>query len=110
MEIELTKDSNKVLLLLYKEYLEKVKSGCSKSQSREFNENNLDFITKMHPDDIDDCLSELNKSNLIEMEISGDFELTDNAVVYLNNRFKNSFKNGLNNIKDVLSLISQFVW
>lgn len=102
MEIELTKDSSKVLALLYKEYLEKVKSGCSKSQSREFDGNKLNFITDMHPDDIENCLEELNKSNLIETNILGDFNLTDIAVYNMENRFKN-------NIKDVLSFISQFL-
>lgn len=102
MEIELTKDSSKVLALLYKEYLEKVKSGCSKSQSREFDGNKLNFITDMHPDDIENCLEELNKNNLIETNILGDFNLTDIAVYNMENRFKN-------NIKDVLSFISQFL-
>lgn len=64
MEIELTKDSSKVLVLLYKEYLEKVKSGCSKSQSREFDGNKLNFITDMHPDDVYDCLTELKDKTL----------------------------------------------
>ena len=102
MEIELTKDSSKVLVLLYKEYLTKVKSGCSKSQSREFDGNKLNFITDMHPDDIENCLEELNKNNLIETNILGDFNLTDIAVYNMENRFKN-------NIKDVLSFISQFL-
>lgn len=102
MEIDLTKDSHKVLVLLYKEYLEKVKSGCSKSQSREFNEDNLDFITKIHPDDIDDCLSKLNENNLIDMDISGEFKLTDIAIAKMENRFKN-------NLIDVASFIAQFI-
>ena len=102
MEIDLTKDSRKVLVLLYKEYLEKVKSGCSKSQSREFNENNLDFITKIHPDDVEDCLEELNKDNLIDMDISGEFKLTDIAIAKMENRFKN-------NLIDVASFIAQFI-
>ena len=102
MEIDLTKDSRKVLVLLYKEYLEKVKSGCSKSQSREFNENKLDFITKIHPDDIDDCLTKLNENNLIDMDISGEFKLTDIAIAKMENRFKN-------NLIDVASFIAQFI-
>ena len=105
MEIDLSKDSYKVLLSLYKEYLERVKSGCSKSQSRAFNEKKLDFITKMHPDDIDDCLTKLTENNLIDMDISGDFVLTDIAVAKMENRFKNS----LDVLKDVVSLIAQFI-
>ena len=105
MEIDLTKDSHKVLVLLYKEYLEKVKSGCSKLESRTFDGNNLNFITKMHPDDIDDCLTKLNENNLIDMNIAGEFELTDIAIVKMENRFKNS----LDILKDVASFIAQFL-
>lgn len=108
MEIELTKDSSKVLVLLYKEYLEKVKSGCSKSQSREFDGNKLNFITDMHPDDVYDCLTELKDKNLIKINVLDDVELTDIAIYEMENRIKKHFKNGLNCLTDLLSLIPNF--
>ena len=107
MEIDLTKDSRKVLVSLYKEYLEKVKSGCSKSQSREFNSNNLDFITGIHPDDVYECLLELKANNLVTMNILDDVTLTDIAIYEMENRIKKILKNGLSCAIDLLSLIPQ---
>ena len=103
----MTKDSRKVLVSLYKEYLEKVKSGCSKSQSREFDSNNLNFITDIHPDDVYECLTELNENGLVTMNILGDVALTDIAIYEMENRIKKILKNGLSGVIDLLSLIPQ---
>lgn len=108
MEIKLTKDSQKVLVLLYKEYLTKVKSGCSKSKACEFDGDNLNFITDMHPDDVYESLIELKANKLIKMDITGEFELTDIAIYEMENRIKKHFKNGLNCLTDLLSLIPNF--
>lgn len=99
---ELTKDADKVICCIYKEYLEKRKSGMSKSEAKEFNGNfyrNIKPLSKWNSADISDTLQELHKKELIKKNVIGDFILLDSAIIYMENRFKK----GLEEITDFIS-------
>ena len=102
-DIVLTKDADKLICIIYKVYLQRIKSGNSKSSavcfaSYEFQK---DF-PNLKEDDIVTELSELKKNNLIELWIDGSFILLANGIVYMENRFKNG-------LAEVTDFISKFI-
>ena len=105
MKVEITKDAEKMLVALYRVYLSRRKDGQSKQEARRYNDGyfvETDPFSKMHPTDVSDTQLELAQSGLLKVYIGGDCELTDHAIVYLENRFKN----GLN---EVIAFITQFI-
>ncbi len=91
---ELTRDADKMICIIYKMYLEKIKSGMSKTQAKSFEENfytSDKTLSSWHTDDIDTTIRELRKKEFLNVYITGDFVLSDNAIVYMENRFKNGF-------------------
>jgi hypothetical protein len=83
MKVELTKDSRKVMKAIYDRYCERRKNGESKSASVRF-KNEVDI------DGLADAKSELSKAGLITCFITGDFDLTDKAIIYMENFTKDT--------------------
>lgn len=105
MDIEMTKDAAKMLGILYKSYMSRRKDGESKRNARRFEDEYFSTeapFSAMNSSDINDTRLELGCRGLLKNYIAGDCELTDDAIVYLENRFKNG-------LTDVLSFLSQFV-
>lgn len=99
---KLTNDADKLICCIYKEYLEKRKSGISKPEAKEFDGNfyrNIKALSKWNDADISDTLQELHDKEFIKENILGDFSLLDSTVVYMENRFKN----GLSEVMDFIS-------
>lgn len=100
--MEITKDAEKVLCCIYKIYLERRKDNISKSQAVEFDSDfykNDKHLSKMDNNDIYECIVELKENGCIKMYIDGSFILLNSTIVYMENRFKN----GLNEIFEILS-------
>lgn len=105
MAIEITRDAEKMLVSLYNVYLKRRKEGQSKRDARRFDD--LFFaqhapFTEMHRSDVSDTRLELGQNGLLRNYIAGDCELTDAAIYYLENRFKNG-------LSDVISFLAQFI-
>lgn len=98
--ILLSKNADKILCILYKEYLSNIKNGISKSEALNFNTEDIDNIFKNQ--DIHFELSELKNKSLIEIWITGDILLNSEAIIYMENRFKS-------NITEVVDFISNFI-
>lgn len=101
----MTKDAEALLCVCYQDYLERVKSGQSKTKSRRFSENYIhetNALSSWHEDDFHSTCSELQRLHYLKVWISGSFELTSDAIEYMENRFKN-------NIKELAAFISQFI-
>ncbi len=99
---ELTKDADRVICCIYKEYLERRKSGISKSEAKEFDGNfykSIKVLSKWNSSDVSDTLRELHEKGLIKQNVLGDFDLLDTAIIYMENRFKK----GLDEITDFIS-------
>lgn len=104
--MDLTKDSEKLICLLYKDYLEKHKSGLSKSSSNSFGSSH-DIHERLCPDwifeDVDDTCRELSRAGLLHClwadNIAYHVTLSDSGIIYMENRFKN----GLLGVVDFLS-------
>lgn len=83
----LTKSTDKVLCQLYKEYLSRIKNNISKSNALVFDTTSISQL--FGNQDIDFEISELQKNSLIEAWITGEVLLRSEAIVYMENRFKN---------------------
>lgn len=91
----MTKDADKMLCCLYKEYLERVKVGSSKRDARKFTSEyfseNQPFAD-WHPDDVAMVRSELSRYKYLKANIIGGVEFTEIGISYMENRFKNNLK------------------
>lgn len=102
---ELTKDADKVLCIIYKQYLSNIKNGNSKVSSNSFEENFHEsdkILSRWHPDDVSNSVLELGRKKYLKIYIGGNFLLTDQAIIYMENRFKNG-------LHEVIELVSKFV-
>ncbi len=103
MNIELTRDTQKVAAKIYKEYLTKIKNGKSKNEACKFSESELTkLFTKEEPIDYESELQELIKVFSFSTNIWDDITLSSSFIIYMENRFNNG-------LKDVLSFLSQFI-
>ena len=99
-DITLSKDNDFLMCILYKNYLEKVKSGMSKTDARwlgssdEIQENLLPNSTK---EDVATACWELDSIGLLQCSAGDDIAyttyLTDNGIIYMENRKLNKIKN-----------------
>lgn len=90
MNIELTKDSRRVLKNIYDAYLERRKIGQSKQTAIRFPDS-----SKLCIEGIEDSIRELSKAKLIECDILGGFELQDKAIIFMENLSKETILNWL---------------
>lgn len=105
MNNELTKDADKMLCCLYKEYLERRKLGNPKRSSRRFSDeypSSDPILSTWHKSDISDTILELGQKGFLKVYIGGDFDLTDSSIIYMENRFKN-------NLSEISDFISKFI-
>lgn len=105
MDITLTKDSEKLLCIIYKDYLEKRKSGIAKSVANNYNSS--EDIHKLLPDwniaDVNSTCYELKRSGMINHKnydnVPSSISISDIGIMYMENRFKD----GLLGVIDFLS-------
>lgn len=100
----MTKDADQMLCCLYREYLNRIKAGSSKTSARAFTAEYAesdDILSKWHPDDFCTTRNELKRAGYLDVNIIGNFRLNDAAISYMENRFKN-------NIKELTDFISKF--
>lgn len=107
--MDLTKDSEKLLCILYKSYLEKRKSGIPKSIAKSFGSSH-DIHESLCPnwifEDVDDTCRELSRSGMLNCfwadNIAYYVNLSDLAISYMDNRFKNNLKDVINFLASLL--------
>ena len=109
-DIQLSKDADYLICLIYKHYLELRDNGISKSDAKilgNSQEVNQNIIPEWSLEDTDDTCRELIKNDLLDNRIymdnyCGYMNLSDNGIVYMENRFKNGFK-------EVTDFIAKFI-
>lgn len=99
----LSKDADKLICIVYKEYLHRRENNKSKSEATLFTLNDIQqVIPNYNESDLANDLSELAHNNIIRLFITGDFVLLPDGIIYMENRFKNG-------IKEVADFISKFI-
>lgn len=109
MDTILTKDAEKVLCAIYKDYLEKRKAGLSKSLANYWGTSHVIHETLLPEwlfENVDDTCRELSRSKMINCgwgdNIALYISISDIGIIYMENRFKNG-------LKDVVSFLSNFI-
>nr|DAJ05694.1 MAG TPA: hypothetical protein [Caudoviricetes sp.] len=102
MNTELTKDAQKLVALLYKSYLERRKSGMSKTNAKFFELNEIYSLTDDSPEDVDETIREIKSVYPLKEDIIGNITLSDKMISYMENRFKKG-------LVDILSFLAQFI-
>lgn len=102
MNTELTKDAQKLVALLYKSYLERRKSGMSKTNAKFFELNEIYSLTDDSPEDVYETIREIKSVYPLKEDIIGNITLSDKMISYMENRFKKG-------LVDVLSFLAQFI-
>lgn len=109
MNIELTKDSQKLLTLLYKDYLQKREKHIPKSDANYFGSS--EHIHKnLLPDelleDVAETCRELSRANMIACSWADNHaqnvKISDAGIIYMENRFKNG-------LYDVVEFLTKFI-
>lgn len=103
--MELTKDADLLVCCAYKEYLKRRKNGVRKRSANTFHPDfreNTPKLSKWLHDDYLYTISELRRAGLVRIGIDGTFVITDQCVIYMENRFQNGFN-------DVADFISKFI-
>lgn len=100
--MELTKDADKMICIIYRDFLSRRKDRISKSEASRFSNDyfqSQEVFKSWLADDLDFTLLELAKAGLVKIFIGGNFDLTESGVYYMENRFKN----GLLEVTDFIS-------
>lgn len=103
--MELTKDADLLVCCAYKEYLTRRKNGFPKRQANTFKRDFLKNSPKLSawlPDDYLYTIGELKRAGFAKVYLDGTFIITDQCVIYMENRFKNG-------LKEITDFISKFI-
>lgn len=105
MPVQLTKDTDKFVCVIYKRYLELRKFGADKSAAGHFpqiQELRALLFPNTSVSDLVGCISEAGKAFNMYVFIDGSFDLNDEIILYMENRFKNG-------LLEVVSFLAQFI-
>lgn len=101
----MTKDADKMLCCLYREYLNRIKTGSSKISSRDFTSeyaSSDEILSKWHSDDVSATCNELKREGYLSINIIGNYRLTDDAISYMENRF-------INGLYEIADFVTKFI-
>lgn len=104
MDIILTKDAQKLVAAAYKEYLMKRKNGIDKIKAKYFVDMNLKetYFPDYTNNDYYETVSEMSRALGCKQYLNGAFCLSDQAIVYMENRFKEG-------LTDTVSFLAQLI-
>ncbi len=112
IKAELTKESDAMICVLYKNYLRRRKSGVSKFDAKYFSgskEIHADLMPKWSFETVDETCRELSRAGFLDCffsdDTTGEVFLTDAAIIYMENRFKNGISSFLEHLHSLLSII-----
>lgn len=106
MSVELTKDADNLICAAYHLYLKRREEGTSKSNAGYFEMDTPALAALFsNNDDLIYTVRELKKAGLVTMYIRGSFRLTDQAILYMENRFSNGVDQLLERLGKIKALI-----
>lgn len=108
MSIQLTKDSDVLICLMYKHYCTQLKNGVSRANAKMFGSSKTiqqTIAPKWSFEDVDEICRELNRAGLLTCSYADDVvdepRLSDEGIIYMENRFKNKLDDVLNYLSKI---------
>lgn len=93
-EIKLTKEADALMCVLYREYLQRRKTGISKAEAKLFAGSeyiHTQLMTKWSFEDIDETCRELSRAGVLNCNYADDVTdtagISDAGIIYMENRF-----------------------
>lgn len=108
MSVELTKDADKMICQIYAAYMRRRADGAPKRAAKDFADQNTwpaEYVKEWNSEDGSESLAELKRAGLIKLYLYGGFSLNDEAIIYMENRFKN----GVSEVLDWLGKIKSAI-
>lgn len=95
---DLTNETYDFLVLLYREYLQRIKDGYDIRNAALFNNDPLGLIDSVIASEPDarTYIQELKRNGYINASVTGNFEINHSAIKLMETRFSRSLKNVLN--------------
>lgn len=107
-DIRISKDANALICLIYKYYLELRSNGVSKSKAKSLGSSkniNQNIIPEWSFDDVEEACRELHRNALLDISyydnICSIVHLSDDGIVYMENRFSDKLKSLLDYIDKI---------
>lgn len=111
-EIQLTKDADALICVLYKEYLQRRENGIPKSTAKRFGGSpniHSQLMSKWSFEDVDETCRELSRAGLLKCfyadNIAYDALLSDAGIIYMEKRFANGLKSVLNYLERIKAFL-----
>lgn len=108
MDIQITKDADKMICQIYSAYLQRRSDGKTKSAAKDFSDIPSwpeDFAKEWQTADARETRAELKRAGLIRQFVVGGFELENAAIIYMENRFSNGISEVLGWLAKIKSAI-----
>lgn len=113
MDIELTREANALITVIYKDYLERRKNGESKSDAmKKFDSERIqrELLPTWSLQDVDATMSELSTNGLVNCWNAGGMiaytaSLTSSGILYMEKRFERNLNKVLDYLKTFRDLI-----
>ena len=112
LDTKLTKDADKLISVIYKWYLEKRKDGTPKGRAKIIGSSELihnSILPKWSFPDVDETCRELHRKGFLQCEYSNNVVdiavLTDDAIIYMENRFPDGLNQVLGYISKIVALL-----
>lgn len=108
----MTRDTEKVFVIIYSEYLRRRSFGTAKNQAVRFEDSKLRAIeafSDLDSEDIRYSLEELKECGYISMDILGDIEILRSGSKYMESKPKEFFSAFAGTIKGIVELIGAFL-
>lgn len=109
---KLTRDADALICVLYKSYIDRRKSGISKIEARYFAGSDYiheTLMAKWSFEDVDETCRELSRAEFLLCrygdDVVCDAMLTDEAIIYMENRFKDGLASLLDHLEKLWALI-----
>ena len=111
-EIRLTKDADALICVLYKSYIQRRKAGEFRESAKFMGgspEIHMELMPKWSFEDVDDTCRELSRAGLLHCQFADDIiyaaKLSDESIIYMENRFKDGLVSVLGHLESLKSLI-----
>lgn len=111
--VRLTNESDYLLTVLYREYLNRRKLSMSKDLARMFDKGSIEIHQNLVPnwsfDDVDETCKELSRAGMLECffadDITNTCSLTDDAIILSENKFADGLDSILSYIERLRNLL-----
>lgn len=110
--MELTRDADALLSVMYKEYLLRKKNGTPKLQAKIFGGAAYlqeTLAPKLSVEDVAETCRELGRAEFLSNNYADDTvsicQLTDKAIIHMENRFKNGLDEVLSYLEKIKSIL-----